>query len=449
MLTFGSSVTEGSHGHFFSSREAVFGTGARALSKSDSESCKSPGACDLPGSVRDLMVAINASWPHVNHTLINLGVAGADLVYFLDTCVGNTLPHTADLLIFQNHKDNATCSGDQECAGVRGLAIIEKLHHRLEEMLSPSHSQRNTPSHAEQSLPLVLMSYLWVTDPLNDNTSWTVGNNRRACGKSAWEHRMESSLRAAAVEDSFAPLSAFYGWSSISLRNALFASLRDGALERLNVTECEFASILLGDQIHPSMAGMRFMGDALIELLHAAVAVYEPRVVTELTRRPRSPFIPDAWTFRRTSCTEAVHFHIVSENGRGWAFVAGEDVLDHATNTTRFVPKPGLLAHDEGATVTLALKTRLMGTNKDSPVELLVFYLTSYEKMGDAVMTCMHGCSCKSTRLNGTVSELISVESHVSVNVTQSMHCNIQFVTERTVKGSKFKLLRMTVQEIK
>ena len=434
VVTLGSSVTDGSHGNFFSSRDAVFGTGVRALSDSDKTWCPPQGACTQEGSVRDLMEYINTSWPHVNHTLINLGKAGASLDYFLSACAGGRLPHTADLLVFQNHMDKATCGENAGCAGQAGVSVVEQLHHRLDSTLST-----DSDTHP---IPLVVMSYLWVTDPLDDVSSWAVGNNRRKCGGPTWPHRMESSLREPSLEDHLLPAAAYYGWSALSLRNAMWAGLRDHDLGRLNVTECEYASIFLGDQIHPSHAGMRFMGDALVALLRSSLAAYQPDAL-QYAHRPSSPFTAGTWSWGRRSCTDAAHFN--PHSAYGWEYVESENAVDHATNTTRRIAKPGFVATRAGASAVIVVSTRFPHVDRRATSEVRVHYLTSYEHMGDAVVSCVDGCKCDPTRLVGTVTELISVTAHTILNVTQSTRCNLRFEVVASSKGSKFKLLFLEV----
>ena len=152
-ITLGSSITDGSHGHFYSSRGALRSLGQHTLSRSQRTACKAAGdgPCVKEGSVADLLVYINATWPHANHTLINLGKAGSDLRELARTgCFDAFLPAEADLVFLQSHADSVLCSkcDEREQAGV---SAAETLYRMVLRKLHPG----NAP-------PAVLMSYLWV-----------------------------------------------------------------------------------------------------------------------------------------------------------------------------------------------------------------------------------------------------------------------------------------------
>jgi hypothetical protein len=366
--------------------------------------------------------------------LLNRGQAGMTLSYFLDVvCADASLPHAVDLLLFENYMDNATCA---RCAPVRlGPLEIEQLHHVMAHKF-------HVGTHA---LPLVVLSYLWTTEPTDNNMSWAVGLARNRCVP-GWQHRMAASLRERSVEDNLAPALAYYGWSALSLRNAMWAGLRDGMPARHNLSSaCEYASAFLNDQIHPNGAGMRLMGDALIALLNASRAVYDADAHDP--RPPTRPLTPGAWARRHSMCTDAQQFETTTNGSdAGWAFVAEEEVRDRDTNVTRRVPKPGLLATTAGAAVTVLLNTRFAKAPPDAAVTLHVHYLTSYERMGDAELSCVAGCACADTRLNGTVPEAFSVTTIAALNVTQAERCALRLVARASPRGAKFKLLRLVVE---
>lgn len=442
LLTIGSSIVENSHGVFFSSRGALDALGVRALPPSVDlcplEARQGGAACVLDGTVAQLMAYINKTWPHPEHALINAGHSGSDLRTLASAgCYDAFLPASADLLIFENHIDDALC---QDCPPriVEGVADAEKLYDQLAHRVQ----------HGDAPLPLVMLSYVWVTDPADHELSWSVGLLRRNKCNANFTHRVRASMTGVAAEDRLSAAAAYYGWTMLSMRNMLWASLRDGAHVRLNLSECEFISALFEDQIHPSRAGARLMGDALIMLLQQAVARFGSANATaraDAFTLPTEPLVPGSWSERSPMCTEAKDLTIIISDG--WEFVAFEDVLDHASNTMHRVDKPGLLATRAGATVKLLVNTRFMRTNESAPATLRLGFLRSYEHMGAARVECLHHCACAAATLQAHHESPTSVMADASLNVTQARHCTLQLtVVDATESGEhKFKLLTLLV----
>ncbi len=380
----------------------------------------------------------------MNHTLFNLGQAGADLQMLAQSgCFDAHMPAQADLLFLQNHVDDRTCyhCTEQQSAGV---AAAEALYHRVVHKL-----------HAGAApLPAVLMSYLWVTEPSDDMQSWHVGV-RRAHGCDAlggnFSHRISSSMAGISGEDRLGAAAAYYGWSALSLRNAVWAGLRDGAARRMNLTDCEFVSLYYNDQIHPSNAGMRYLGDVLVAMLQQAVARFGGDAAgarADAYALPRAPLVPGAWDDRHRKCMRAKDLEPALNSG--WAFVEEEEVFDHASNTTRRVAKPGLVATAAGATVRLLVNTRFPRSPAEAPVALTVEFLRSYEHMGNARLECVHQCACAPQLLNGTHGVKSSITADATFNVTQALHCAIELtVVDATDSGQhKFKLIGLTAQTL-
>lgn len=441
LLTLGSSIVLNSHGSFHSSRQALRALGQHALSTAQLQCSSSEhGACFVDGTLSLLLQYINATWPHVNHSLFNLGQAGSDLGMFAHTsCYDAHLPASADLLFLESHVDARTCAGCTE-QQMTGVAAAEAIFHQVVHKL-----------HAGATPPAVLMSYLWVTDPKDDWQSWHVGVARNACdapGGANFSHRVASSMADVSGEDRLGAAASYYGWSALSMRNAIWAGLRDGAARRMNLSECEYISLYYDDQIHPSPAGARFLGDALVALLQEAVARFGNASAARADpyALPRTSLTPGAWADHHRMCTATKDLNAVT--ARGWAYVSGEDVVDHARNTTRHVAKPGFMATAAGASVELQVNTRFRHTPVDAAVALTLEFLRSYEHMGNARLECLHLCACEPQLLNGTHDVKASVAAAVTFNVTQSRHCAIQLtVLNETQSGEhKVKLLALTVQ---
>ena len=448
-LTFGSSITEGSHGHWFSSRAALRSLGQHTLSYSQRYFCKASGdgACVHEGTLTDLMAYINATWPHANHTLINLGRAGSDLGGLArNGCFDAYLPAEADLLFLQSHVDDALCNqcDEREQAGV---AAAEQLYRLVLRKLRPGPAPP----------PAVLLSYLWVTDPTDDVQSWHMGVKREhACDyfaehNSTFQHRLSSSMSGVTAEDRLSTAAAFYGWTALSLRNAIWAGLRDGAAQRMNLSDCEFVSLYYNDQIHPSRAGVHYLGDVLVSLLKEAVARFGGNATdarADAYTLPAATMLPGASAARERMCLPATDLEPAVNHG--WTLVLEEEVFDHATNTSRMVPKPGLIATEPGSSVRLLVNTRFPHTAEAAPVALTVQYLRSYEHMGNAVLTCVHRCECEPQLLNGTHAVKVSTETAATFNITQSRHCAVQLtVADATDSGEhKVKFLGFSVETL-
>jgi len=426
VVTIGSSIVGKSHGLFYSlAQNYVYNT-----HKEIETECLGDGVCIKTGSVTQLMQFINETWPHVNHTLVNVNQPGCNIKYFWEASMCShgfhapLFPETGDILLFENH-DEAMLGGDTTAIE------IEMLYSRL----NAQYSQNK-----EDVLPLIIMNYLWVTNLSDDTMSWDFGLLRKKCKLADWKHRIESSFWEQTVENVLTPIASFYGWSSLSLRNAIWEGLRDRVHEDLNMSECEYASIFLEDNIHPSAAGAQLMGDSLVRLFQGYLSEYSPG--NKIAKMPKRPFYPDGRPEYNGKCVNAAQFR--TENNEGWNFVTGEMVVDKVLNSTKFSAKPGLLTNITGAQVTVVINTRFPLMSKTQNVKLIVHYLKSYDGMGNATMKCTM-CECPETVLTGHTHALVSIDSWTEVSVSQSFHCHIHFVSLQTLHGSKFKLLHFNV----
>lgn len=86
--------------------------------------------------------------------------------------------------------------------------------------------------------------------------------------------------------------------------------------------------------------------------------------------------------------------------------------------------------------------------------ELLVTYLSSYEGMGSAILSCVHGCACAPAILDGhrgatEASRFVSIYTTEKVPVTlRTNHCNIEVeIMNRTASGGhKFKISELALR---
>ena len=298
-----------------------------------------------------------------------------------------------------------------------------------------------------------------MTEPSDDIQSWHVGVRRgHACDyfaehNSTFLHRISSSMAGVAAEDRLSAAAAYYGWTALSLRNAIWAGLRDGMARRMNLSDCEFISLYYNDQIHPSRAGTHYLGDILVSLLKEAVARYSGNATdarADAYVLPAATLLPgdDADASQERICLPAADLEPAVNHG--WEMVQEEEVFDHATNATHKVQKPGLIATEPGASMRLLVNTRFPHTPEDAPVSLTVQYLSSYEHMGTVMLACVHRCECEPQMLDGAHSGAVkvSVDASTTFNVTQSRHCAVELtVSNATASGEhKAKFLGITVE---
>ena len=75
---------------------------------------------------------------------------------------------------------------------------------------------------------------------------------------------------------------------------------------------------------------------------------------------------------------------------------------------------------------------------------LHVGYLTTYDNMGTAQLTCQDGCRCMPMRLDGYESRKISLtreSAAVAVDFAEgSQPCVIQLLSGRSIHGTRFKV---------
>lgn len=211
VATFGSSVSEYTHGVFASSVHAFLGSGAHRLSRiwdtAVSHHVCSPdeaAPCVTNGSVTNLMHHSNRSWPHINNTLVNLGISGGGLVSIVGSCFEAYLPFSADLLIFESSggREGGTGPTKGEAANP---APISEFYHLLMHKFG-----------ALVPIPVVLMHYPWVMQ-LNN-----------ACTPS-YNFSFKTLFGGTEIDDMSSTLASYYDFCVLSLRDARWAGLRSGA----------------------------------------------------------------------------------------------------------------------------------------------------------------------------------------------------------------------------
>ena len=347
-----------------------------------------------------------------------------------------------DLLLFERHGNPGGCGGlgciDPE------VPVVERLYYSLLQKLNTSDSVAPPP--------LVLMNFAWLLREGQKDDGCTRGYGAN-CGRcNATDLRLmsdrlyyqynagpEVQLRAAAT---------YYGWASLSMRDMILAGLRDGAHTRLGWSECEFVTSFYSDFVHVSPAGTRFLGDVLLQMLTSAQDAAGEIEGAESGpdasaphRMPKSPIAPGAWQRSLCLCYDEP---VVTSNV-GWMYVT------HETVRGKSVHKPGFLAYTTGAELVFRVQTFFESLPRNQSVNLSVRFLTSYEHMGSALLTCVRGCACKELLLEGHSlvrdPAQVSLMQAASTAVTQAAECTLRLrVRSETLSGEhKVKMLGVTV----
>ena len=451
MLAFGSSIVDG-HAGCFASRAAVKAAGVGALPQAMWRYLQNASTpqCAVAGYASAFMAAVNATWPHPEHLLINAGIAGTMLAQFArDACTDSWLPSAtgADLLLFETH------GGPDEDAK-QALRVIERLYY--ETVTKMPNPQPNATSSLPPSPPPLVLLHMHPIGPTlkadgsgDDGSAACVGRFGHDCNACAGNgSALAARLEAAAghgVQDRLATATRRYGWSAISFRDALLALLQGDDAQRMGWSSCQLINAFIKDRIHPSLPGRRLLADALIQLLlttqDAALARPECAAAgAPGVPLPLAPISRGAWARPERRC--ALAEQLQPRVATGWAF--------HATETVRnaTVHKPGWLAEHAGAELEVSIgSTRLASLPPRGAARLDARFLVSYdERMGAANLACVAGCSCRPATLHARLATAReSVEGSYGVHVSQADECVLRLSTLADGAGARFKLIGFTL----
>ena len=440
VLGMGSSVVEGHSGCWAADAGVVSEAGVATAPPFMARLLNVTGECRSAGYVSAFMAAINATWPHRSHLYVNAGVSASSIYNFEEAnCYDMHLPRSIDLLLFQLHGEAET---------PRLVRATEALYRTLLQKMA--HPGVPAP-------PLVILNvFVLLDDPkaANDTKISACVNTfpgGQSCTSSACSPEASARLVArvthgagTAAEDVIAAAARAYGWSVLSLRNAIAAGVRDDYNARINWTECEFVNAFLKDWVHPTLPGRRLLGDAMLQLLLAAqdldgeAQAHGPAFGVLPTQLPSAPLFGGASRGKRQhACADARQLQ--PARAAGWALVTHELV------NGVLQPKPGWVANTSGAVLELNISTRFAALPQATRVQLAARYLTSYELMGNAELTCVSGCECAPTALQGHVTEHVSVEKVASVNVSQSQGCvlRLRVLEQSDSSGAQHKVKLM------
>ena len=458
LLGIGSSIVE-THSGCYASREALALAGVavtppimdRTLGRSPTDHCASSGFA------ADFLAAVNATWPHPHHLYLNNGRGGAGLDAFADyMCLDPSFPTVpVDVLLLESR--NVDVFPTNSAAEL--VRHVEKIFDTV---------RRKVPLAADGAAPVVVVLHTFPLGDTQENAKRIercvggFGQHCASCGAenvTAMQERLGRAFaNTASSPDLMAAAARRYGWSTLSLRDAMHAGLRDGAHSALGWSACEWLNAFYKDRVHPSKQGARLMADALLQLLlqaqdaedaacgdaadAAAVGMAGADVSAVLLppmQLPRfAPVAPGAFAAPLRLCNDVRHMEVRLSDG--WEFTETEVVRN------KTVHKRGWIGRTPGAALEFVVATRFKDVPPALNATLVVSFLTSYEHMGAAALTCVVGCACDGAALQGHVAERVSVEHSVALNVTQARECVLRLdVLPDTLSGEhKVKLITVT-----
>jgi hypothetical protein len=449
VLALGSSIVE-AHAGCFATASGVAAAGVSRVSGLMARDTEGGGGVrSSSGFVSFFMSALNATWPHAHHLFLNGGVGATNLQSMGGLCFDHLIPAAGlDLILFETHEPGDVALVEDQ-VHLNAPVDVERLYKMLLDKLPPTAAPP----------PLVLLSavspvrgMMGLRGPALMAAGTCMGQHGRVCAScnasvaAALVADVASTAVFAEAEAKLVALCRRYGWAMLSMHDMLAAGMRDGLPAALGWSECEWVNAFYGDDIHPSPAGMRVLGDALLSLLLAAQdAADEAEVEEDADGAAALPVLlprnvplsgAAAWPPASRSCAEADN--LTPSRAEGWHYTPFEIVKG------RQVWKKGWLANATGATLELPLRTRMRALPAEQAVALTVRYLTSYEHMGAAQLSCVApSCECAPLTLQGHAGERVSVERSAMTRVSQAEACTLRMtVLPDTLSGEhKVKIL--------
>ena len=203
-----------------------------------------PGACadgKPHGFLGAFMAAINATWPHQDHILVNLGQPAVDLAnYARRWCFTGTLPASVDLFVVEQH-DGAKEAG----------LLVEQLFIQL---ATHGREKRQTPAFLFLSATFAVEP--WST-PAKEHMSACLQQGCPASNcsdfRTAWFTPGTVSTLGNAAEDAHGAVMHMYGFSEISIRSLLVSAIRDTLFNF--TTPCALAHAFFNERHPPQPDG--------------------------------------------------------------------------------------------------------------------------------------------------------------------------------------------------
>eukprot|EP00850_Spirogloea_muscicola_P014277 SM000101S09275 [mRNA] locus=s101:331156:334845:+ [translate_table: standard] len=258
------------------------------------------------------------------------------------------------------------------------------------------------------------------------------------------------------LEDNATMLAQYYSLPSLSMRNA-FYTLAGQTLLGYGLHD------LIGYDdmgIHPSIAEARGRyADVLIYFFRQAIAAVSCTHLGMRVRRASSDAEFSAGTEKDLLAVPPPFFKRWKPEAYGTRQAQTKACYSYSNLLGLFPPASAMQGFDfnkdNDSWVEFTLNTDAVGSkvlNFDSEAEaraaqalVMVEYLVSYERMGAATLACVRGCLCTPGRVSATHGQHNSIPDTHTLEVTQDPKCLIRVTSEKGQKGSKFKILGITV----
>lgn len=235
------------------------------------------------------------------------------------------------------------------------------------------------------------------------------------------------------TEDHIQRLIEHYNVHSVSFRNAHWRAI--------NAEDEGFTpdALFMRDEIHPSGRGVKLLGGLVTQFLESATKKAlsfgfqaEP---TENVHVPQPLYVDEIDDAKASQCSRGEALQDMVLSNYGWKWVDGK--------------KPGFQTDD--ILTSLMLSIPLESATAD---RISVGYLSSYENMGVARITCLGACQCDESDIDASSNSHASQE-HIAKIPFQHAHdtkgCILKLdnmnLTTATNKGHRFKISSVVVAD--
>ena len=235
------------------------------------------------------------------------------------------------------------------------------------------------------------------------------------------------------TEDHIQTLVEHYNVHSVSFRNAHWRAI--------NAEEEGFTpdALFMRDEIHPSGRGVKLLAELVIAFLDSATKKAlsfgfqaEP---TENVHVPEPMYVNASDDAKASQCSRGGALQDMVLYNYGWKWIEGK--------------KPGFQTDDILTSISLSIPV-------DSPTadRISVGYLSSYENMGVARITCLGACQCDEFDIDASSSSHASQE-HIALipfrHADDSKGCILKLdnmnLTTAVNEGHRFKVSSVVVAE--
>jgi hypothetical protein len=439
------------------------------------------------------LAAVNRTWPHPHHLLLNIGMGAATLESVVDhTCLDEHTPPDVDLLMFEQYQaEKAPRTQKEPRGGVEAEKLYRQLQARRDAFMvaeaAGGNATAGAPPPQPEPIPLFLLHYLDIVPHGPDACMRDWG---RDCSNSGPDvcganfAHFASPVGSVLREEHLEVMAHYYGWSSFSVRNLVAGALRDGLhTARSFASECHFLAALFADRIHGTVLLAWMMADAMVQHLVDAAAWADaaaadaggtPPAALRLPARPLSAGAAAPPPNR--ACTAAAELAVTAATH--WAFHETEDALTHAAATApgdhvaaarhaaalHTVHKPGWISDAADAALDINLTAApgvAAAAARGATVSVNVMYLQSYSaEMAVAALACAGACACPPASLDSRCEDRVSLHMSYRLQVALSRPpgggapaggangtCLLQLRVNATaaVGGTKFKVLGLAV----